>query len=734
MKIKNVAIENYRFFKKEQVFSFDCKNILLYGENGSGKTSLFNALTDFFFYYKNPTQSKKKIKENKNIFSEKEDKPKINITFEDDTSITFEENGFNKEDLKEKIEEVSKSKLFLTYQDIYSLNNIFKKDISYNEFKKIFTILYFEELDNKFKQFDNASKAYNEKLNEYLAKDYLDTYEIIYKEITNFDLGELEHELQPEWKELAEGEVSSEIIFQAYYLPPEKILNLKKLEKYVSLFIELNESLKINIKEDFWLKGEFEKLINNIALFSEDLSNLSDYTVENKIEFEGKSLVDDLSRVLASNLDIIEDYQTMDSLAKEINEILYENLITSKGLMNDILIYLNSNLSIKKIYKKEFIFCKLLDTRISSISFEVELHNKVLKEHWLNLNESKLSALNIAMYLSSVLNKKTDIPILVLDDLLISLDMSNRDKILELLLDRTLDENDTSLFFDDNYQMFILTHDKAFFELAKYRFDSKVSGKWKYFEIYEDTSDNFPSPLLIPSENKLEKTESFIRLGDYASAGNQLRKASEEIIKKKLLNTYLKEIEKPTLDPLIKLYKKMLEDFTFDIPTCILKLEDFTKRVLNPSSHDDLINPIYKKELEDALAVVKELNQLCEIEKRKIIDSGAVLLYELENKYKVRFNFLSDVNLFIYDKKIGNRKNIYLGNCGYAKFESDNWENYYYDGFNSFTLKKAFEVVSYSINKDLGIKVNKEDFINNLKIDNSELNEDIKRVIKKHIT
>ena len=129
MKLKNIKIENYRFFKEEQEFDFTSKdnipqNILLYGENGSGKTSLYNALKDFFFYYKNQSESKTKIKENKNIFCEPTDKPKIEITFENDTNIKFSETGFENEDLKEKIEEISKSKLFLTYQDIYNLNNL----------------------------------------------------------------------------------------------------------------------------------------------------------------------------------------------------------------------------------------------------------------------------------------------------------------------------------------------------------------------------------------------------------------------------------------------------------------------------------------------------------------------------------------------------------------------------------------------------------------------------------
>ena len=158
MKLKNIKIENYRFFKEEQEFDFTSKdnipqNILLYGENGSGKTSLYNALKDFFFYYKNQSESKTKIKENKNIFCEPTDKPKIEITFENDTNIKFSETGFENEDLKIEIEQVSKSKLFLTYQDIYNLNNIFMGGVTENyiatSLKSNNYSLYYWESDGK---------------------------------------------------------------------------------------------------------------------------------------------------------------------------------------------------------------------------------------------------------------------------------------------------------------------------------------------------------------------------------------------------------------------------------------------------------------------------------------------------------------------------------------------------------------------------------------------------------
>ena len=71
------------------------------------------------------------------------------------------------------------------------------------------------------------------------------------------------------------------------------------------------------------------------------------------------------------------------------------------------------------------------------------------------LNEAKLTqfALSVRFAASLVNLHESDLKLLVLDDLLVSLDMSNRMKVVEILLSSTF----------DNYQKIILTHDLGFF-------------------------------------------------------------------------------------------------------------------------------------------------------------------------------------------------------------------------------------------------------------------------------
>ena len=311
MKLKNIKIENYRFFKEEQEFDFTSKdnipqNILLYGENGSGKTSLYNALKDFFFYYKNQSESKTKIKENKNIFCEPTDKPKIEITFENDTNIKFSETGFENEDLKEKIEEVSKSKLFLTYQDIYNLNNMFKNDISYKEFKDIFTILYFDDLNHLFSEFEDNLKDFK---NEIKDKDTLEeNYNVIKRLIEEFD-ETFSYELDPiEKEDPIDKDVVPNVYDTVYYLDVNLLEELEGNKNNLVEFLDICEEI-INI-DSFDLIEKYDDIIESVSKYTKenDRYNKEEIITIDEVINEGNSYLDDFNTNILMHSSISESY------------------------------------------------------------------------------------------------------------------------------------------------------------------------------------------------------------------------------------------------------------------------------------------------------------------------------------------------------------------------------------------------------------------------------------------
>jgi hypothetical protein len=110
------------------------------------------------------------------------------------------------------------------------------------------------------------------------------------------------------------------------------------------------------------------------------------------------------------------------------------------------------------------------------------------------LNEARLSALAIATFLAGRLacipeNDKA-LKLLVLDDLLISLDYSHRRPVLDVI---------GELF--KGWQIILLTHDRFWFELAR----EQLSGApWKAIEIYEKLdADGLLRPVIWESQDDL---------------------------------------------------------------------------------------------------------------------------------------------------------------------------------------------------------------------------------------
>jgi len=113
-----------------------------------------------------------------------------------------------------------------------------------------------------------------------------------------------------------------------------------------------------------------------------------------------------------------------------------------------------------------------------AVWLDVSLHGKVLAEPQHFLNEARLSALALALFLAGYqLNSSAPLEggpdyarVLVLDDVLIGLDYANRIPLLKLL----------DAEFRD-WQVLLFTHDEVWFELAR---EFTEGGKrWKYTKI-----------------------------------------------------------------------------------------------------------------------------------------------------------------------------------------------------------------------------------------------------------
>lgn len=252
-------------------------------------------------------------------------------------------------------------------------------------------------------------------------------------------------------------------------------------------------------------------------------------------------------------------------------------------------------------------------------------------------NEAKLTAIALAIRFSLLDTiSPEDGRFIALDDMLISLDMSNRTKVVDYLLKEVVGK----------YKIYLFTHDKYFFEYFKHR-SKKSSDSWIYREIY--MSDN--TPYVRDSRTYLGNAEYYIREHEYEIAGNFLRKEAEAFCKHFLPKKwqYTEDYGILDLNGLIQNCIRYAKESNLPDVSLFDRLDDYRKFVLNPSSHDSYDVVKFKNEVEKCLETLKELNK---IETRSIFTKGQKLRFTLleattHDIYEFEIKIAGDIRLII---------------------------------------------------------------------------------------
>ena len=240
---------------------------------------------------------------------------------------------------------------------------------------------------------------------------------------------------------------------------------------------------------------------------------------------------------------------------------------------------------------------KTLDNQ--EILLTVKFFDRDIPEHHRFLNEAKLSAIAIAIYFSSILlQPESELKILALDDVLIGLDMSNRLPVLDVL-----DED-----FAD-YQIFLTTYDKAWYEIVKQR--ASHGGKWKAVEFYFQQTDEYEIPVYAENKAYLDKAREYLDANDYKACTIYLRTAFEIMIEdfcdaKRLPVRYRRRRDQLDSQDFWDPIKVENGKSGFLDASLIRDIELYRTRILNPLSHTTITN-IPKKEIEDAIEAVERL-------------------------------------------------------------------------------------------------------------------------------
>ena len=235
------------------------------------------------------------------------------------------------------------------------------------------------------------------------------------------------------------------------------------------------------------------------------------------------------------------------------------------------------------------------------ILLKIKFFDEDIPAHHRFLNEAKLSAIALAIYFAGfLLQPESDLRILALDDVLIGLDMSNRLPVLDIL-----DE-----YFPD-YQIFLTTYDKAWYEIVKQR--TARDGGGKAVEFYFSQTDEYEIPVYAEDKAYLEKAREYLDANDYKACAIYVRTAFEAAIKqyceKKDLAIKYRENPRDLRSEDFWVPIKMETDEA-GLPLLDLRVIDAIERarkfILNELSHATFVN-IYSKELEDAIDAVEQL-------------------------------------------------------------------------------------------------------------------------------
>jgi recombinational DNA repair ATPase RecF len=573
-KIFQIKIRNFKAFQQEQTFDLKGKNILAYGNNGSGKSSLFWALytltqssikkdEEVQKYFKNFTESNKSTHQSlRNVFTDKDEHSFIELT-------TIDEHG---------------------KKDVYTISH---------------------DTTNTNKDGDTIIQELNQ------ASDFIN-----YKLLHNFYAATHKQEVNL-WP-VFERDIFPFLMDDANHVMLEKIkAKTSDVARYKSGQPVRGRKADAAEQELATLNSEIESLLSQIQT--------------NANNFIKKHFFD--------NKDVI---RLSLQFNKKFNFEKVKNELWQPGKEAER----HSNLHVKLI-----------------VEIFQEDHGGWRQIHRVQsfLNEAQLTRIAIGIRISALRTRvqTTDFKILVLDDMLISLDMSNRMPIVKMILNQ---DNDPDLHFFDEFQKIILTHDRGFYELLR-RHTSPH--QWEYYKFHAREDKNSP-PTIQRDRTPLEKAKAFLADGEYDACGNELRKETEATLDKYLkglnsaaengkfesltskLNHAFKQITETSRRDFDKLFvkktlpvdliKKLKTNFTendsltaneksrltglknelfaylikqYELKDNKAKLiedtQDILKRIMNPASHSSLV-PLYESELKDAIKSVKALKKhLCKI-------------------------------------------------------------------------------------------------------------------------
>lgn len=407
-------------------------------------------------------------------------------------------------------------------------------------------------------------------------------------------------------------------------------------------------------------------------------------------------------RFLVSN----DEHKRVEAQIDEFNEILEAALMELVATANNIIsdqfgLEVELHIRYERASFNDFVYAGGKERNQKLINPKIILNATMTNPHIVDgtpiehprsfFNEAKLTQMALSLRLA-ILDLKpsagaTYNSTVFFDDLLISLDMACRRKVIDVMLGYSV-----------NRQFVVMTHDRNFFYLFKSAIERRGDGNWKYVEMYAPEVNGVPKPCAIENLGYLVKARHFLDKLEIPAAVNYLRKACEYELKRILpenLRISDAETGRPlTLNGLIHNFVELAHKHK-GFPNIVNSFTDDRKLLMNPFSHDDMHCQAYRMEIETLISQLKDLEG---VNVKMIVDydqvRNGVFKMEMSNAghtKSVEFMFLERFGVMSY------RGVDYLGDPRVRILTS---EVHRIDAGNEYVLNKVHTKLANSVSLD----------------------------------
>ena len=383
------------------------------------------------------------------------------------------------------------------------------------------------------------------------------------------------------------------------------------------------------------------------------------YTLASQWKIIRNELFNSLTRKTLTHRQGVSHLQDFEMVLRSVLDNLFEDV--NKFLSQ---YFNNFNLKIDYVLQPMLLTYarKKADWRLNKdLRLKIQLGNAQISDYTEELNEARLSAIAICLYLAALkVNPGKELHLMFLDDIFIGIDSSNRWPILEIL------EHEFS-----DFQIIIATYDRSWYCLARNYLMKHRKNTWKFvnlFSLLKKVDDQtFFVPVMTAGMTAYDKAKEYLhgqRSVDLPAAANYFRKSLEELISEKNLPKELFLNDDFSLIPGYKLTKRVsaLADLFLKIgedATNIMTVESYLHPLIHPLSHYEEEAQVYREELMTIEEAINGLySQIDDLPKKMRLLMGRgnklEIRYDIpDGSYTSKYQLLLEDNMWLYKDEAG---------------------------------------------------------------------------------